>query len=66
MQEFVDISGTRMSCCETQEQADDPGFRKLPPFLMFSNRYSQFDLNIKGGSLVEETDEGIKQPNNIL
>jgi len=55
-----------MSCCETQQQADDPKFPKLPPFLMFSRRYSQFDLNIKGGSLVEETDEGIKQPNNIL
>ena len=39
--EYVDISGTRMSCCTTQEQADNTSFPNLPSFLQFSKRYSQ-------------------------
>lgn len=41
LQEYVDISGTRMTCCTSQEQADNASFPKLPSFLQFSKRYQQ-------------------------
>lgn len=67
LQEYVDISGTRMSCCDNQSQADEGP--TLPPFLQFSKRFMQFDLNSPRGSarMLDETgEEASSQPNNIL
>lgn len=40
LQEYVDISNTRMACCTTQEEADKAN-GGLPSFLQFSKRYQQ-------------------------
>jgi hypothetical protein len=36
----VDISGTRMACCTSQEEANNAN-GGLPSFLQFSKRYQQ-------------------------
>lgn len=67
LQEYIDISGTRMSCCDNQSQADEGP--TLPPFLQFSKRFMQFDLNRPRGSarMLDETgEEASSQPDNIL
>jgi hypothetical protein len=67
LQEYIDISGTRMSCCDNQSQADNGP--TLPPFLQFSKRLLQFDLSSPrgGGRMLDETgEEASSQPNNIL
>lgn len=55
-----------MTCCQTQEEADDPQFPVLPNFLMLGTRYNQFDLNSDGARQLIDADEGKDQPNNIL
>lgn len=66
LQEYIDISGTRMSCCEHQSQADDGP--TLPPFLQFSKRFMQFDLNMPtwGARVLDDLEDVSSQPNNIL
>lgn len=56
-----------MSCCDNQSQADKGP--TLPPFLQFSKRFMQFDLNRPRDSvrMLDETgEEASSQPNNIL
>jgi hypothetical protein len=65
--EYVDITGTRMTCCGSQAEADDPNFPKLPRFLTFTKQYAQFDLNRAMHMTVTAADEVERtQPNNIL
>lgn len=64
----MDISLTRMSCCDNQSQADDDSFSKLPRFLTFSRSYRQFDLS-RGAQLMssqaaEEAERSM--PSNVL
>jgi hypothetical protein len=55
-----------MSCCETQAQADSGP--TLPPFLQFSKRFAQFDLNSPswGARVLDDVDDASSNSHNIL
>lgn len=55
-----------MSCCQTQAQADSGA--TLPPFLQFSKRFAQFDLNTPslGAQVLDDVADASSESHNIL